>query len=156
MSEPFMLTLGSALILIGVFGLIEAAIRLRRRPIPRDPVLPQDVDTAPALVTEIEESHFELSVVRDRETNPDGQPRQEIIRTLEVGDPVVLVPEPVDAGEHEIRVVAGGGTIGYLPPNRVTALVAMLAAAVSARSEISYVGEVDDVFTAWVVVAVRS
>jgi len=156
MFQRIVLTVGSALILIGVFGLIEAAIRLRRRPVPLETVLPHEANTAPPLVTEIEESHVELSVVRDRETNPDGQPRQDIIRTLEVGDPVVLVPEPADAGEPEIRVVAGGGTIGYLPPNRVAALVAMLAAAVSARSEISYVGEVDDVFTAWVVVAVRS
>ena len=156
MYEPFMLTVGSALILVGVFGLIEAAIRLRRRPVPRETVLPHEANTAPPLVTEIEESHVELSVVRDRETNPDGQPRQDIIRTLEVGDPVVLVPESADAVEPEIRVVAGGGTIGCLPPNRVAVLVAMLAAAVSARSEISYVAEVDDVFTAWVVVAVRS
>jgi hypothetical protein len=156
MSEPIVLTVGGALILIGVFGLIEAAIQLRRRPVSRNTVLPQEADAALALVTEIEESHVELTVIRDRETNPDGQPRQEIIRTLEVGDPVVLVPEPADAGEHEIRVVAGGGTIGYLPPNRVAALVEMLAAAVSARSEISYVGAVDDVFSAWVTVAVRS
>jgi len=154
MSDPFVLLAGSALILIGVFGLIEVAIRSRHRLVSRKAVLPEEAVTAP--ITEIEESHVELSVVRDRETNPDGQPRQEIIRTLKVGDPVVLVPEVADAGEHEIRVVAGGGTIGYLPPNRVRALVEMLAAAVSVRSEISYVAEADDVFSAWVTVAVRS
>jgi hypothetical protein len=123
MSEPIVLTVGGALILIGVFGLIEAAIQLRRRPVSRNTVLPQEADAALALVTEIEESHVELTVIRDRETNPDGQPRQEIIRTLEFGDPDVLVPEPSDAGEHEIGVVAGGGTIGYLPHNRVAALM---------------------------------
>jgi hypothetical protein len=155
MSEPLVLVVGSALIMIGVFGLIEVAIWSRHRRDPRGAARPGPAVTARAPISEIEESYIELSVVRDRETNPDGQPRQEIIRNLEVGDPVVLVPEAAAGGRH-IRVVANAGTIGYVPDNRVAALLEMLAVCVSARSEVSYVGQVDDVFSAWVKVTVRS
>lgn len=156
MPEPVLLLIGSALIMAGVFGLIEVAIRSRPRPIPQTvaPSRPAAADQAP--LTEIEETYLELTVVRDREINPDGQPRQEIISNLEVGDPVVLVPETTEDGDEEIRVVASDGTIGYVPDNRVPGLLEVLANSISSSAEISYVGRVDDVFSAWVTVAVRS
>jgi len=157
MSNLYILLAGSALIMIGVFGLIEAVIRWRRRPVPQRvarPRRPEPVEEA--AVSEIEETYVELSVVRDRETNPDGQPRQDIIKTLEVGDPVVLVAEPTDARGGDIRIVANAGTIGYVPPNRVSAISELLADSISSRSEVSYVARVDDVFSAWVTVAVRA
>lgn len=157
MPEPVLLFLvGSALIVAGVVGLIAVAIRSRRRPIPQTVARSRPAAADQAPVTEIEETYLELTVVRDREINPDGQPRQEIIRNLEVGDPVVLVPETTEDGDEDIRIVATDGTIGYVPNNRVPGLLDVLANSVSSSAEISYLGRVDDVFSAWVTVAVRS
>lgn len=159
MVETLILLGGSALILTGMFGLIEVAIQSRRAhalqtAAVRPGLRPATVEEPG--VTEVEERYLELTVVRDREANPDGQSRQQIISELEVGEAVVLVPETVGDGGQDIRIVANAGTIGYVPPNRAAALAEMLAACVSAHAEISQVGQVDGVFSAWVAVAVRS
>jgi hypothetical protein len=159
MVETLILLGGSALIMSGMFGLIEVAIQSRRSHAVQTAGVQRRHAPAPAEepeATEVEERYLEFTVVRDREANPDGQSRQRIISDLEVGDAVVLVPETAENGGRDIRVVASAGTIGYVPPSRAAALLEMLAASVSAHSEISHVGQVDDVFSAWVAVAVRA
>jgi hypothetical protein len=119
MVETLILLGGSALIMSGMFGLIEVAIQSRRSHAVQTAGVQRRHAPAPAEepeATEVEERYLEFTVVRDREANPDGQSRQRIISDLEVGDAVVLVPETAENGGRDIRVVASAGTIGYVPP----------------------------------------
>jgi hypothetical protein len=154
MDSRILLLFGSALILVGLFGMIEIAIRQWRRPIAVDPLV--DVfrpEASPSLAPTDED--LEMVVVRERETNPDGRPRQEIIKELQIGDPVVLLPEAQSAeGRNEIRVVATGGTIGYVPPAKVPRLLDILNEGTQTHSEISHIADADDQRGVWINVSV--
>ena len=154
MDSRILLLFGSALILVGLFGIIEIAIRQRRRPIATDPL--GDVfqpEASPSLAPT--DQDLEMVVVRERETNPDGRPRQEIIKELQIGDPVVLLPESQSAeGRNEIRIVATGGTIGYVPPAKVPRLLDILSEGTQTHSEISHIAEADDLRGVWINVSV--
>jgi hypothetical protein len=154
MDSRILLLFGSALILLGLFGMIEIAIRQRRRPIALHP-LSNDVqpEASPSLAPTDED--LEMVVVRERETNPDGRPRQEIIKELQIGDPVVLLPEAQSAeGRNEIRIVATGGTIGYVPPAKVPRLLDLLSEGTQTHSEVSHIAEADDLRGVWINVSV--
>jgi hypothetical protein len=154
MDSRIFLLFGIALILVGLFGIIEVVIRQRRRPIAPDP-LRDDVqpEASPSLAPTDED--LEMVVIRERETNPDGRPRQEIIKELQIGDPVVLLPEAQSAeGRNEIRVVATGGTIGYVPPAKVPRLLDILNEGTQTHSEISHIAEADDLRGVWINVSV--
>jgi hypothetical protein len=153
MDGTILLLLGSALILTGLFGIIEVGIRQRRRPLavnaPADDIAPGPPSIAPT------DEDLEVVVVRERELNPDGRPRQEIIRELQVGDPVVLLPEAQSPdGRSEIRVVATGGTIGYVPPAKVPRLLDIMNEGTQTHSEISHIAEADDLRGVWINVSV--
>ena len=82
---------------------------------------------------------FEFVVVGKRNYNPDEHLRQELIETLEVGEPVMLIEETAEDGHADFRVVVSEGTIGYVPRNKVPKLQAIAAAGASMRCEISYI-----------------
>jgi hypothetical protein len=154
MDSRILLLFGSALILVGLFGIIEIAIRQGRRPIAGDS-LGDNVrpETSPSLAPTDED--LEMVVVRERETNPDGRARQEIIKELQVGDPVVLLPEAQSPeGRNEIRIVATGGTIGYVPPAKVPRLLDILNEGTRTHSEISHIADADDQRGVWINVSV--
>jgi hypothetical protein len=154
MDSRILLLFGSALVLVGLFGIIEIAIRQRRGPIAQDP-RPGDAqpEASPSLAPTDED--LEMVVVRERETNPDGRPRQEIIKDLQIGDPVVLLPEAQSAeGRNEIRIVATGGTIGYVPPAKVPRLLDILNEGTQTHSEVSHIAEADDLRGVWINVSV--
>jgi hypothetical protein len=154
MDSRILLLFGSALILVGLFGIVELAIQQRRRPIALTP-LGDDVrpEVSPSLAPTDED--LEMVVVRERETNPDGRLRQEIIKELQIGDPVVLLPEAQSAeGRNEIRIVATGGTIGYVPPAKVPRLLDILSDGTQTHSEVSHIAEADDQRGVWINVSV--
>jgi hypothetical protein len=154
MDSTILLLIGSALILAGIFGIVEVAIRRRRRPIAPAPPA-DDVWAAASPSTAPTDEDLEMVVVRERETNPDGRPRQEIIKDLQVGDPVVLLPESQSPdGRNEIRIVATGGTIGYVPPAKVPRLLDLLNEGNQTHSEISHIAEADDQRGVWINVSV--
>jgi hypothetical protein len=146
---------GSALILAGIFGLMEILIRLKRRnldfafELPTSGMSEPEMD-APALA--LSEEDLELVVVRDRETNPDGRLRQDIIRELQIGDPVALVPEAWEtgSGREDIRVDTMEGTIGYVPRNKVPFVLEVLTAGSETRMEISQIGHAGKVSGVWI------
>lgn len=82
---------------------------------------------------------FEFVVVRDRKQNPDERLQQEIIETLAVGEPVMLIEETAEDGHTDFRVVVNGGTIGYVGRNRVPTLQAIIGAGEGMRCAISYI-----------------
>lgn len=154
MDDRVFLLLGSALVLAGIFGLIEVAVRQRRVPVPAEP--PADdlrAETPPSIAPTDED--LEMVVVRERELNPDGRSRQEIIQDLQVGDPVVLLPETQGPdGRNEIRIVATGGTIGYVPPAKVPRLLDILNEGTQTHSEVSHIAEADETRGVWINVSV--
>jgi hypothetical protein len=148
MDRIYFLMFGAALILGGVFGLVETAIRFSagRAQAGRNS---QDIES-PSLVPT--EEDLEMVVVRERETNPDGTPRQEIIRELHVGDSVALEPEaPPEDGRDEIRVVvADRGTIGYVPSAKVSRVLDLLSEGAQLHTEVSHIAEADGQRGVWI------
>jgi hypothetical protein len=148
MDRVYFLMFGTALILGGVFGLFETAIRFsssgRGGPAPDDETI-ESPSLAPT------EEDLEMVVVRERETNPDGTERQEIIRELHVGDSVALEPEaPPDDGRNEIKVVADRGTIGYVPSAKVPRVLDLLSEGAQLHSEVSHIAEADGQRGVWI------
>lgn len=173
MNGPLLLVLGSALILLGIFVLIEAVLALNRgrRTVALttpDPAIASDpygedfqayeddggyADDAPPTAPAQED--LEMIIVGERETNPDGIRRQDIIRQLHVGDPVELIPEADDPdGRNEIKVNAEGGTIGYLPPSKVPRLLDLMSEGAETQAEISHIATGNDRSGVWVSVSV--
>jgi hypothetical protein len=148
MERVYFLMFGTALILSGVFGLVETALRfsggsaVKRA---RDDETIESPSLAPT------EEDLEMVVVRERETNPDGTERQEIIRELHIGDQVALEPEaPPDDGRNEIRVVADRGTIGYVPSAKVPRVLDLLSEGAQLHSEVSHIAEADGNRGVWI------
>jgi hypothetical protein len=156
MQSVVLLLLGSALILAGVFGIVEVLIRRRSRHA-LSPEAFERPEAAPAMPSPSlvpTDQDLEMVIVRDRETNPDGRTRQEIIRQLQIGDPVLLVPELLDDDRRsDIRVDTLEGTIGYVPRNKVPTLLDVLTAGADARSEISQIGHAGVVSGVWISVS---
>jgi hypothetical protein len=157
MDRTILLLVGTALILAGIFGLIELAMRQMRRPAlvaaGATSAGSADLQDSPSIAPTDED--LEMVVVRERETNPDGKPRQEIIKELQVGDPVVLLPETPGAdGRSEVRVVATGGTIGYVPSAKVSRVLDILNEGTQTHSEISHIAEAEDLRGVWINVSV--
>jgi hypothetical protein len=147
MERVYFLMFGAALILSGVFGLLETAIRFNSA---RDRTRLRKVEfDSPALAPTDED--LEVVVVRERETNPDGTPRQEIIGELRIGDPVALEAEaPPDNGRDEIRVIAEGGTIGYVPSAKVSRVLDLMTEGAQLHSEVSHIAEADGQRGVWI------
>ena len=94
-------------------------------------------------------------VVGDRGLNPDGTSRQELIRELNVGDAVDLVPETTNPnGRDAIKIEVEGRTIGYVPPSKVPRLLDILGEGAETQAEISHIADSDDVRGVWVNVSV--
>jgi hypothetical protein len=148
MDRVYFLMFGTALILGGVFGLVETAIRFSSgNPTRRatDDVTIESPSLAPT------EEDLEMVVVREREINPDGRERQEIIRDLHVGDPVALEPEaPPEDGRNEIRVIADGGMIGYVPSAKVPRVLDLISEGAQLHSEVSHIAEADGNRGVWI------
>jgi hypothetical protein len=158
MDRTILLLFGTALILAGAFGLVELAIRQTRRPAmaAAGRAAPRHMETEDSPSIAPTDEDLEMVVVRERETNPDGRPRQEIIKDLQVGDPVVLLPEtPGSDGRSEIKVVATGGTIGYVPSAKVSRVLDILNEGNNqTHSEISHIAEAEDLRGVWINVSV--
>jgi hypothetical protein len=147
MDRVYFLMFGTALILGGVFGLVETALRFagggkgereKREDIESPSLAPTDEDV-------------EMVVVRERETNPDGTPRQALIRELQVGDRVALEPEaPPDDGRNEIKVVVDAGTIGYVPSAKVPRVLDLLSEGAQLHTEVSHLAEADGQRGVWI------
>jgi hypothetical protein len=152
MERIYFLMFGAALILSGVFGLVETAIRFSSARTPAKRPVAEAIES-PSLAPTDED--LELVVVRERETNPDGTPRQEIIRELAIGDAVALEPErPRDDGREEIKVVADGGTIGYVPSAKVSRVLDLLSDGAQIHSEVSHIAETGEERGVWINVSV--
>lgn len=163
MDRSLLLVLGSAFILAGLFGLVESFIVWFRRPASRAapagaPALAiddddQDFGDAPPIAPAHED--LQLMVVGDRGLNPDGTSRQELIRELNVGDTVDLVPETTNPnGRDAIKIEVEGRTIGYVPPSKVPRLLDILGEGAETQAEISHIADSDDVRGVWVNVSV--
>jgi hypothetical protein len=148
MDRVYFLMVGTALILGGVFGLVEIAIRFSTGSTARrlsDDVTIESPSLAPT------EEDLEMVVVRERETNPDGTERQEIIRELHIGDLVALEAEaPPEDGRNEIRVIADGGTIGYVPSAKVARVLDLMSEGAQLHSEVSHIAEADGQRGVWI------
>jgi hypothetical protein len=148
MDRVYFLMVGTALILGGVFGLVEIAIRFSTGSTSRrlsDDVTIESPSLAPT------EEDLEMVVVRERETNPDGTERQEIIRELHIGDLVALEAEaPPEDGRNEIRVIADGGTIGYVPSAKVARVLDLMSEGAQLHSEVSHIAEADGQRGVWI------
>jgi hypothetical protein len=148
MDRVYFLMFGTALILGGVFGLVETAIRFSGGS-PRRRAAADERIESPSLAPT--EEDLEMVVVREREANPDGTQRQEIIRELHVGDPVALEPEaPPEDGRNEIRVIADGGTIGYVPSAKVPRVLDLISEGAQLHSEVSHIAEADGNRGVWI------
>ncbi len=157
MDNTTILLLGTSLVLAGIFGIVEVLIRMRRQTPTASLAITasyaNDTDAAPSIAPTDED--LEMVVVRERETNPDGRSRQDIIKDLQIGDPVVLLPEsPGSEGRNEIRVVATGGTIGYVPPTKVERLLDILNDGTETHTEVSHIAQADDLRGIWINVSV--
>jgi hypothetical protein len=148
MDRVYFLMFGTALILGGVFGLVETAIRFSSGSLAKRAT--DDVTIVSPSLAPTEED-LEMVVVRERESNPDGTERQEIIRDLHVGDPVALEPEaPPEDGRNEIRVIADGGTIGYVPSAKVPRVLDLISEGAQLHSEVSHIAEADGNRGVWI------
>jgi hypothetical protein len=148
MDRVYFLMFGTALILGGVFGLVETAIRFSGGG-PGGRATDDETIESPSLAPT--EEDLEMVVVREREANPDGTQRQEIIRDLHVGDPVALEPEaPPEDGRNEIRVIADGGTIGYVPSAKVSRVLDLISEGAQLHSEVSHIAEADGNRGIWI------
>jgi hypothetical protein len=157
MDNTTILLLGTSLVLAGIFGIVEVLIRMRRQTptasLANTASYANDTDAAPSIAPTDED--LEMVVVRERETNPDGRSRQDIIKDLQIGDPVVLLPEsPGSEGRDEIRVVATGGTIGYVPPTKVARLLDILNDGTETHTEVSHIAQADDLRGVWINISV--
>ena len=76
-----------------------------------------------------------------RDVNPDGTPRQDIIATLSVGDRLTLGHQPTKFDPNAIAVVAAGGTIGYLPSKHSEVLIGLLEETSSVRAAVKRIVE---------------
>ena len=155
MDNTTILLLGTSFVLAGIFGIVEVLIRMRRQtPTALNTAsYANDADAAPSIAPTDED--LEMVVVRERETNADGRSRQDIIKDLQIGDPVVLLPEsPGSEGRNEIRVVATGGTIGYVPPTKVERLLDILSDGTETHTEVSHIAQADDLRGVWINVSV--
>jgi hypothetical protein len=148
MDRVYFLMFGTALILGGVFGLVETAIRFSSGSPTRRATDDVTIDSPSLAPTE---EDLEMVVVREREINPDGRERQEIIRDLHVGDPVALEPEaPPEDGRNEIRVIADGGMIGYVPSAKVPRVLDLISEGAQLHSEVSHIAEADGNRGVWI------
>jgi hypothetical protein len=148
MDRVYFLMFGTALILGGVFGLVETAIRFSSGSLAKRAT--DDVTIVSPSLAPTEED-LEMVVGRERESNPDGTERQEIIRDLHVGDPVALEPEaPPEDGRNEIRVIADGGTIGYVPSAKVPRVLDLISEGAQLHSEVSHIAEADGNRGVWI------
>jgi hypothetical protein len=125
------LCVGIGLIALGLAGLYVGLSHLRReRPVraiqsshPRG----SGVTDAPARLdgrredqpVEAADYEFHTFVMGQRDTNPDGTHRQDIIATLAPGDSLTLRHEATATDQGSLAVVAAGGVIGFLPSREV-------------------------------------
>jgi hypothetical protein len=148
MDRVYFLMFGTALILGGVFGLVETAIRFSSGSLGGRATDDEAIESPSLAPTE---EDLEMVVVREREANPDGTQRQEIIRDLHVGDLVALEPEaPPEDGRNEIRVIADGGTIGYVPSAKVPRVLDLISEGAQLHSEVSHIAEADGNRGVWI------
>ena len=133
------LYVGFGLIAVGVIGFFVGLFLLYRERFPRSGRLPsprsrqvldrrarQVDEQVPDRPREAPDSAFDTFVMGQRDINPDGTHRQDIIAALAAGDPLTLRHEPSSFDPNAIAVVAAGGVIGYLPSRETGALIRSL------------------------------
>ena len=154
MTKDLWLYVGVGLIASGVIGLFvglfllrrERFLRNRRPPLRRRSDVPDDravqVDEEREdQSSEAPDNAFDTFVMGQRETNPDGTDRQDIIAALAAGDPLTLRHEPTSFDPNAIAVVAAGGVIGYLPSKQAGELIGVLDETSRARATVNRIVE---------------
>ena len=140
MTKDLWLYVGVGLIASGVIGLFVGLFLLRRERFPsqsaaspaatlwRCPTTAQckSDEEREDQSSEAPDNAFDTFVMGQRETNPDGTDRQDIIAALAAGDPLTLRHEPTSFDPNAIAVVAAGGVIGYLPSKQAGELIGVL------------------------------
>ena len=132
----FGLFIGIGLIAGGVVGLFVGLFLLYRQrlggrlhiqpfPVPLNRAH-QGQDEQAGLPSDPPDHAVETFVMGQRDVNPDGTPRQDIIATLSVGDRLTLGHQPTKFDPNAIAVSAAGGTIGYLPSKHSEVLIGLL------------------------------
>ena len=151
------LYIGVGLIVAGVIGILVGLFPLRRErhlgaaEMDLEPTNEADDQwedpPAPAYTVD-------TFVIGQRETNPDGTHRQDIISALAVGDHLRLRHEPDGFDPNAIAVVAAEGVIGHLPSGETAKLIPVLGETTRASATVSRLVEDDvnqsRVFGVWI------
>jgi hypothetical protein len=153
-TKDLWLYVGVGLIASGVIGLFVGLFLLRRERFLRNrrPPLRRRLDVPDDGAVQVDEERedqsseapdnaFDTFVMGQRETNPDGTDRQDIIATLATGDPLTLRHEPTSFDPNAIAVVAAGGVIGYLPSKQAGELIGVLDETSRARATVNRIVE---------------
>ena len=159
------LYIGVGLIVAGVIGILVGLFLLRReRHLGAAKVQfarPSEMDLEPASKADDQWDDppapaytVDTFVIGQRETNPDGTHRQDIISALAVGDHLRLRHEPDGFDPNAIAVVAAEGVIGHLPSGETAKLIPILGETTRASATVSRLVEDDvnqsRVFGVWI------